>query len=102
MRFAKFANGDPTTRIKVRLLVNNEVETGHIITTTDSLREGGGIDIKMKGGPGSFKFKTFELQEVPSFVDYLMSGWQISFAVAIDFTASNGNPSSRNSLHYLG
>lgn len=40
--------------------------------------------------------------EVPTFVDYLRSGWGISLAVAIDFTGSNGDPKNSNSLHFLG
>jgi hypothetical protein len=43
-----------------------------------------------------------ELNEKPSFIDYLRSGWQINLHVAIDFTASNGESSMANSLHYLG
>ena len=38
----------------------------------------------------------------PSFLDYMRAGWQISVVTAIDYTASNGNPSSSSSLHYLG
>ncbi|KAL4235385.1 Copine-9 [Mactra antiquata] len=37
---------------------------------------------------------------VPSFLDYLQGGVDMNFTVAIDFTASNGNPSSPTSLHY--
>ncbi|XP_060559061.1 copine-8-like isoform X2 [Ruditapes philippinarum] len=37
---------------------------------------------------------------VPSFLDYLQGGVEMNFTVAIDFTASNGNPSQPNSLHY--
>ncbi|XP_028814617.1 copine-8-like [Denticeps clupeoides] len=36
-----------------------------------------------------------------SFLDYIKGGTQINFTVAIDFTASNGNPSQPTSLHYL-
>lgn len=32
----------------------------------------------------------------------MRAGWGISLVAAIDYTASNGNPSSSNSLHYLG
>jgi len=28
----------------------------------------------------------------PTFVDYIRSGWSISFVAAIDYTASNGEP----------
>uniref|UniRef100_A0AAV2MEN3 C2 domain-containing protein n=1 Tax=Knipowitschia caucasica TaxID=637954 RepID=A0AAV2MEN3_KNICA len=36
-----------------------------------------------------------------SFVDYIMGGCQIQFTVAIDFTASNGDPGNSCSLHYI-
>lgn len=51
---------------------------------------------------GSLDVRQFEMIERPSFVDYLRAGWGISLAVAIDFTASNGAPSTPSSLHYLG
>jgi len=35
-----------------------------------------------------------------SFLDYLRGGCEIGLMVAIDFTASNGKPSSSDSLHY--
>eukprot|EP00523_Entomoneis_sp_CCMP467_P009056 CAMPEP_0168729774 /NCGR_PEP_ID=MMETSP0724-20121128/6388_1 /TAXON_ID=265536 /ORGANISM="Amphiprora sp., Strain CCMP467" /LENGTH=633 /DNA_ID=CAMNT_0008776691 /DNA_START=39 /DNA_END=1940 /DNA_ORIENTATION=- len=37
----------------------------------------------------------------PEFVDYLSGGCQISLAVAIDFTASNGDPREPNTPHYF-
>uniref|UniRef100_A0A671P406 Copine-3-like n=1 Tax=Sinocyclocheilus anshuiensis TaxID=1608454 RepID=A0A671P406_9TELE len=36
-----------------------------------------------------------------SFLDYVMGGCQINFTVGIDFTGSNGDPRSPDSLHYL-
>lgn len=47
-------------------------------------------------------FQNFRVFTRPSFLDYLRSGWQISVVCAIDYTASNGNPSQSSSLHYLG
>ncbi|KAM5295625.1 copine-7 isoform 2-T2 [Glossophaga mutica] len=38
---------------------------------------------------------------VHSFLDYVMGGCQIHFTVAIDFTASNGDPRNSCSLHYI-
>ena len=35
-------------------------------------------------------------------MDYLRGGWAISLCCAIDYTGSNGNPTSPSSLHYLG
>ncbi|KAI5424220.1 protein BONZAI 3 isoform X1 [Lathyrus oleraceus] len=36
-----------------------------------------------------------------SFIDYISSGFDLNFMVAIDFTASNGNPQQPDSLHYI-
>ena len=36
----------------------------------------------------------------PSFLDYIRGGTQIHFTVAVDFTASNGDPRTPASLHY--
>ncbi|XP_058752914.1 protein BONZAI 3-like [Vicia villosa] len=36
-----------------------------------------------------------------SFIDYISSGFELNFMVAVDFTASNGNPQQPDSLHYI-
>ncbi|XP_068604036.1 copine-3-like [Brachionichthys hirsutus] len=36
-----------------------------------------------------------------TFLDFIMGGCQINFTIAIDFTGSNGDPSSPQSLHYI-
>ncbi|XP_028765247.1 protein BONZAI 1 isoform X2 [Neltuma alba] len=36
-----------------------------------------------------------------TFLDYLAGGFELNFMVAIDFTASNGNPRLPDSLHYM-
>eukprot|EP00347_Sterkiella_histriomuscorum_P001485 403371854 len=51
---------------------------------------------------GAVIINQIQLVEKPSFIEYLRSGWQISLTVAIDFTASNGEFSQPNSLHFLG
>ncbi|KAF5453940.1 hypothetical protein F2P56_023649 [Juglans regia] len=40
-------------------------------------------------------------KEQYSFLDYISSGFELNFMVAIDFTASNGNPRNPDSLHYI-
>lgn len=42
-----------------------------------------------------------QIQPAPEFVDYLSFGCQISLAVAIDFTASNGDPRQPGTPHYF-
>ncbi|KAF4527031.1 hypothetical protein B566_EDAN001579 [Ephemera danica] len=51
---------------------------------------------------GEIRLTQFRLQPIHSFMDYIKGGTQINCTVAIDFTGSNGNPLSPNSLHYIG
>ncbi|KAL9644301.1 hypothetical protein ABK040_005762 [Willaertia magna] len=51
---------------------------------------------------GKLYLHTFKVEEVFSFIDYLLGGLEISLMVSIDFTASNGNPNDVNSLHFGG
>lgn len=37
-----------------------------------------------------------------SFLDFITGGTQLNCTIAIDFTASNGDPRQSNSLHYMG
>uniref|UniRef100_A0A9R1SJI1 Copine VII n=2 Tax=Cyprinus carpio TaxID=7962 RepID=A0A9R1SJI1_CYPCA len=46
-------------------------------------------------------WRLISLHRVYSFLDYIMGGCQIHFTVAIDFTASNGDPRNSCSLHYI-
>lgn len=51
---------------------------------------------------GEVTLLSFKSEQVCSFLDYIQSGsTEMNFTVAIDFTASNGNPTSSSSLHYL-
>uniref|UniRef100_A0A8B9HHS0 Copine I n=1 Tax=Astyanax mexicanus TaxID=7994 RepID=A0A8B9HHS0_ASTMX len=43
----------------------------------------------------------FFIEAQYTFLDYVMGGCQINFTVGIDFTGSNGDPRSPESLHYL-
>jgi len=45
--------------------------------------------------------ENFTVIHKPSFVEYLRSGWFINMSVAIDFTASNGEPIEPSSLHKI-
>lgn len=41
-----------------------------------------------------------KVTEDVTFLDYIIGGCEISLVIAIDFTASNGDPSQRGSLHF--
>jgi copine 5/8/9 len=58
--------------------------------------------IKRQGNPyGVLAFSNFQIMSIPTMMDYLRSGWTISLSVAIDFTASNGELTDPNSLHFI-
>uniref|UniRef100_A0A8C5T202 Copine 5 n=1 Tax=Malurus cyaneus samueli TaxID=2593467 RepID=A0A8C5T202_9PASS len=50
---------------------------------------------------GTVTLLSFTVEAEHTFLDYIKGGTQLNFTVAIDFTASNGNPSQPTSLHYL-
>eukprot|EP01080_Neovahlkampfia_damariscottae_P009947 gene9947-2268_t len=50
---------------------------------------------------GELYFGQLDVMKHPTFLDYIMGGQQISLAVAIDFTASNGSKFDKDSLHYF-
>lgn len=50
---------------------------------------------------GVLKVDKINLVEEVTFLDYIRNGTQLHFAVAIDFTASNGHFTDPKSLHYL-
>lgn len=50
---------------------------------------------------GILELVNITITEEVSFLDYVRGGTQMHFAVAIDFTASNGAPTDPRSLHYL-
>lgn len=58
---------------------------------------------KKKGykNSGTIQFTRCGVKKVHSFLDYIAGGTQLSFVVAIDFTASNGDPRNYQSLHYM-
>nr|XP_033774996.1 copine-5-like isoform X1 [Geotrypetes seraphini] len=56
---------------------------------------------KKYANSGTVTLLSFTVESEYTFLDYIKGGTQINFTVAIDFTASNGNPSQSTSLHYM-
>ncbi|KAK7102330.1 copine-8-like [Littorina saxatilis] len=50
---------------------------------------------------GQIHVMSCAIRQRQSFLDYIRGGMQMNFTVAIDFTASNGNPAQSRSLHYM-
>ena len=78
----------------------NGLELNSVKTTVNTLKSK--KLVYQAANNSSLVFISFDVKIVPSFLDYLRGGWAISMVCAIDYTASNGNPSSPTSLHYLG
>lgn len=57
-------------------------------------------EAKNKHHCGWLSLVSVTITEEKSFLDYIRGGTQMHFAVAIDFTASNGPPQDNRSLHY--
>ncbi|KAG9395506.1 Copine [Carpediemonas membranifera] len=57
---------------------------------------------KRQKSRGKLIIDKFTIHKVPTFFDFLRRGLQLHLSVAIDFTASNGNPADSRSLHYMG
>ncbi|KAM7370134.1 hypothetical protein PAMP_011414 [Pampus punctatissimus] len=59
--------------------------------------------LKKKGyqNSGVICIKRCQVEKEFTFLDYIMGGCQINFTIAIDFTGSNGDPRSPQSLHYI-
>ncbi|KAK1295519.1 Protein BONZAI 1 [Acorus calamus] len=50
---------------------------------------------------GCLYVDNFSENKQQTFLDYIAGGCELNFMVAIDFTASNGNPRLPDSLHYI-
>lgn len=50
---------------------------------------------------GLLVMKKCQIVIQPSFIDYIQGGTSMNFSIAVDFTASNGDPRDQRSLHYM-
>lgn len=106
-------NGDNDRTIKVDCFDSRSDGDHQLIgscqTSLRSLKIGVGEDNQYrltknknsKDSKGTLELKRIIVTEEISFLDYIRGGTQMHFAVAIDFTASNGSPMEPQSLHYM-
>ena len=103
---AMICDGNQNARIKFALVADhqgpNRVELHHFETTILSLAGANGSTQNFQAQGSTLTIREPKVYVRPSFIEYLRSGWAVSLVAAIDYTASNGNPSDRSSLHYLG
>ena len=93
-------NSDMEVQVRVSAVTEDGNECNRTVFRVWQLEQES--EFKGKVGGGSLTFTRKELVKVPLFIDYLRSGWQISFSCAIDYTGSNGNYTNPTSLHFIG
>ncbi|KAG7154014.1 copine-8-like [Homarus americanus] len=114
-----FCNGDYDRNIQVKCKnfksSGDHKLIGSFNTTVRKLIEGPGpsntywiINEERKKKKGSSYKNSGEVmvnkahvRQVYSFIDYIKGGMEINAFIAIDFTASNGNPQTPQSLHFI-
>lgn len=121
LKLVTLCNGDLDRSIRFELVderLNMQRKLGFFETTVNSLKSTSKFDkqtefdllsssiTKAKPdsrpvGQGKAIISDFKLTTQATFLDYIRAGSQIHFVIAVDFTASNGDPSLSNSLHYL-
>uniref|UniRef100_A0A8C3R0F4 Copine 4 n=1 Tax=Cyanoderma ruficeps TaxID=181631 RepID=A0A8C3R0F4_9PASS len=97
-------SGDQDRRLKVR---SNSYFLNSFTHRKQKLVQWECINPKYKAKKKNYKnsgiviLNQCKIHKMHSFLDYIMGGCQIQFTVAIDFTASNGDPRNSCSLHYI-
>ncbi|CAM9106881.1 unnamed protein product [Scytosiphon promiscuus] len=101
------ANGDPYRPLVIEVFTwkksGSHVLVGACKASVNDLKskaDAGLQSLLLDQGGGSLTVKACILTPQPSFFDYIAGGMQIGFTVAVDYTASNGDPSQRGTLHY--
>ncbi|KAG0608958.1 hypothetical protein M758_8G146500 [Ceratodon purpureus] len=79
----------------------NQLERHFLERTSLNLTRQSKTSKNLNKSRGNLFVNICKISPVFNFLDYVMGGCQISFFVAVDFTASNGDPRSPGSLHYI-
>ncbi|CBJ26471.1 n/a [Ectocarpus siliculosus] len=101
------ANGDPYRPLLIeafsRKKSGNHALLGSCKASVNDLKskaDSGVQNLMLDKGEGAITVRSCILTPQPSFFDYIAGGMQIAFTVAVDYTASNGDPSQPGTLHY--
>ncbi|GAB0495822.1 hypothetical protein MMPV_007129 [Pyropia vietnamensis] len=100
----KLCRGDPLQPMRVSILTERMGKERLVAEAEVNLRQlvnSKRIPMVCEGKEaGSLVVHAARLSSSASFLDYIMGGCEVSLVVGIDFTASNGDPSSPGTLHY--
>ncbi|KAF9981454.1 Copine-5 [Mortierella antarctica] len=101
-------NGDPNRPLKIEVMSHKSSGTHTVLGTTavftaaDLSRRSfpHAMAIPPMTGSSVLTIQSFSVTEPPTFMDFLAGGGTLGLCVAIDFTQSNGDPKSPQSLHF--
>lgn len=103
---SEMANEDPEREIRFEFFKSQKsgkhVNLGYFGCNIAQLKEGQ-LEYQLIGRTKnqSVRFENLQFHKRHTFLEYIFGGCEIQLSVAIDFTLSNGDPSDRDSLHYL-
>lgn len=112
---AVIPKGGTKSDIKLEFQINDrdthkrDDEIGTVERTVDQLETATSLPVinkkKLKRwrytNSGTLEVKKFKAIQMPSLLNYLQAGLKLHFTVAVDLTASNGNPMEQGSLHFM-
>jgi hypothetical protein len=70
-----------------------------MLFTVAEIRENKNASFKLNKTSAKVTFDKLCIEKRNSFLEYIFGGCEINLAISIDFTLSNGDPNSRDSLH---
>ena len=103
---SEVANEDPEREIRFEFFKSQKsgkhINLGYFPCNLAQLREGQ-LEFQLMGRQKNqtARFDNVQFHKRHTFLEYIFGGCEIQLSVAIDFTLSNGDPSDRDSLHYL-
>ncbi|KAF9110815.1 hypothetical protein BGX27_005847 [Mortierella sp. AM989] len=101
-------NGDPNRQLKIEIMSRKDSGAHTLIGATGPFTVNElshrqfpfSMPIPPMPNPSALVIQSFSVTEPPSFLDFMAGGGTVGLCVAIDFTQSNGDPKSPQSLHY--
>lgn len=112
---SQLCNGDIDRPLKISIMdfesSGRHQFMGHVMTSVRGLLDSRGAPLnviepekqknKSYTNSGTLTCANCFVEPHPTFQQFVMGGLEVSLIVAIDFTGSNGDPSTPQSLHYL-
>ena len=95
---------DPEDEVKIEFFVSSKIgkhkNIGQVHFTPNEVKSNPNQSLSLtKQKEAKLNFTVCKFQNKNSFLNYIFGGCEINLAIAVDFTMSNGDPKSSDSLH---